>query len=174
MPTVIAFETGEGVVVAADRTVVRDHSVASTSAERMLAFEDCGGAAVDDPDEVRRQVDVALRSYRQTHDASPTVEPFTRLLRGVVTDVGTDAVAAARDETGAAQVRAVYADGSVLEDPPLALGTGAELALGRLEAARPSGLDAAAEFARELLSGVAERDPRTGDEHDVWTLEDAE
>lgn len=174
MPTVIAFETGEGVVVAADRTVVRDTTVASTSAERMLGFEDCGGAVVDDPNEARRRVDAELRSYRQTHEESPTVEPYTRLLRGVVTAVGTDAVAAARDESGAAQVRAVYADGSVLEDPPLALGTGAELALGRLEGARPSGLSAGAEFARELLSGVAERDPRTGDEHDVWTLEHAQ
>jgi proteasome beta subunit len=170
MPTVIAFETAEGVVVAADRTVVRGTTVASTNAERMLSFEDCGGAVVDDPDEARRQADAELRRYRLNHDGAPTIEPFTRLMREVVGDVGTDAVVAARDKEGTAQARAVYADGSVLADLPLALGTGAELALGRLEASRPSDPAAAEAFARELLSGVAERDTRTGDEHDVWTL----
>jgi proteasome beta subunit len=173
MPTVIAFESDGGVVVAADRTVVRGNTVASTRANRLLAFDDCGGAVVDQPDEVRRKLDVELRRYRTEHGESPTVEPYTRLLRDVVRDVGTDAVAAARDTAGEAHVRAVYADGSTLEDPPLALGTGAELALGRLEAARPSELAAAAEFASELLTGVAERDTRTGEEHDVWTLADA-
>lgn len=174
MPTVIAFESDGGVVVAADRTVVRGNTVASTNAERLLEFDDCGGAVVDDPDEARRKLDVELRSYRTDHGESPTIEPYTRLLRDVVRDVGTDAVAAARDESGEAQVRSVYADGSVLEDPPLALGTGAELALGRLEAARPSELEAAAEFASDILAGVAERDTRTGEDHDVWTLADAE
>ncbi|MEF8802352.1 MAG: hypothetical protein V5A38_12550 [Halolamina sp.] len=173
MPTVIAFESDAGVVVAADRTVVRGTTIASTSADRMLEFDDCGGAVVDDPDEARRHIDVELRRYRTEHGESPTVEPYTRLLRDVVRDVGTDAVAAARDRDGEAQVRAVYANGSVLEDPPLALGTGAELALGRLEASRPSELAEAAEFASDLLAGVAERDTRTGEEHDVWTLADA-
>lgn len=174
MPTVIAFESDAGVVVAADRTIVRGNTVASTSANRLLRFDDCGGAVVDDPDEARRKLDVELRRYRTNQGESPTIEPYTRLVRDVVTDVGTDAVAAARDESGEAKVRAVYADGSVLEDPPLALGTGAELALGRLEASRPSELEAAAEFARDILAGVAERDTRTGEEHDVWTLADAE
>jgi proteasome beta subunit len=173
MPTVIAFEAAEAVVVAADRTVVRDAAVASTSSERLLDFEDCGGAAVDEPRRVRRELDGKLRAYRTERGDSPTVEPFTRLVEGVVGEVGTDAAVAARDHDGEAQLRGVYADGSVLEDPPLALGTGAELALGRLEAPRPGGTEEAASFAREVLSGVAERDPRTGDEHDVWTLADA-
>lgn len=174
MPTIIAFESDGGVVVAADRTVVRGDTVASKNVDRLLEFDDCGGAVVDDPDETRRQLDVKLREYRTEHGDSPTVEPYTRLLRDVLRDVGTDAVAAARDDSGEAQVRALYANGSVLEDPPLALGTGAELALGRLEASRPSELEAAAEFARDVLAGVAERDTRTGEEHDVWTLADAE
>jgi len=170
MPTVIAFESAEGVVVAADRTVVRGNTVASTSADRTLDFEDCGGAVVDDPDHARRELDAKLRKYRTDHGESPTVEPFTRLVQEVAESVGTDAAVGARDEHGEAQLRAVYADGSVLEDPPLALGTGAELALGRLEGAGPEDLDSAEAFARDVLAGVAERDTRTGEAHDVWTL----
>jgi len=174
MPTIIAFESDDGVVVAADRTAVHGDTVASKNVDRMLEFEDCGGAVVDDPDEARRQLDVKLREYRTEHGESPTIEPYTRLLREVVRDVGTDAVAAARDESGRAQLRSVYAVGSVLKDPPLALGTGAELALGRLEASRPSEPEEAVEFASDVLAGVAERDTRTGEDHDVWTLADAE
>jgi proteasome beta subunit len=170
MPTVIAFEAAEGVVVAADRTVINGNTVASTSAERVLAFEDCGGAVLDDPKTVRRELDAKLRSYRTEHGHSPTIEPYTRMVETVVGDVGTDAAIAARDSEGTAQLRAVYADGSVLTDPPLALGTGAELALGRLEASRPSDLEDAAAFAENVLAGVAERDTGTGEEHDVWTL----
>lgn len=172
MPTVIAFEAAEGVVVAADRTVIKGNTVASTSAERVLDFEDCGGAALDNPQTVRRELDGKLRSYRTEHGHEPTLEPFTRMVESVVGDVGTDAAIAARDNEGTAQLRAVYADGSVLTDPPLALGTGAELALGRLEASRPSDLEEAAAFAETVLAGVAERDTRTGDKHDVWTLAD--
>lgn len=172
MPTVIAFETAEGVVIAADRTIVSGTTVASTSADRTLDFEDCGGAVVDNPDQARRELDGKLRSYRTEHGQSPTVEPFTRLAGEVTKEVGTDAAIAARDRDGKATLRAVYADGSVLTDAPLALGTGAELALGRLEGAGPADLEAGAAFASDVLAGVAERDTRTGEEHDVWTLAD--
>lgn len=174
MPTVITFECEGGALVAADRTVVRGSTVASTAAERILDFDDCGGAAVDDPDEVRRQLDAEVRAYRLDHDRSPGIEPVTRMAVEVVREVGTDAVVVARDDDGHATVRAVYADGSVIEDDPLALGSGAELALGQLETAPSLALDEAEAFAREVLAGVAERDPRTGEAVDVWTLADVD
>lgn len=174
MPTVITFECEGGAIVAADRTVVRGSTVASTAAGRLLDYDDCGGAAVDDPDEVRRKLDAEVRAYRLDHDRSPGIEPFTRLAVEVVRDVGTDGVVLARDAEGPASVRAVYADGSVIEDDPLALGSGAELALGQLEAAPDLALEEAEEFAREVLAGVAERDPRTGEDVDVWTLADGD
>jgi|AntRauTorcE11898_2_1112593.scaffolds.fasta_scaffold03192_7 proteasome beta subunit len=172
MPTVVAFETDRGAVVAADRLVVADGTVSSKGAERIADFGDCGGAAVSDPDRFRRELDGERRSYETDHGENPRIEPFTRIASDVAADVGTDAAIAARDEDGDAQVRAVYADGSVIEDARVALGTGAEVAYGRLEAGVPADLDEAATFARELIEGVAERDTRTGDEADVWTLAD--
>ncbi|WP_049981171.1 hypothetical protein [Halolamina rubra] len=170
MPTVVAFETEGGAVVAADRLVVSNDRVSSRSANRIVDLGDCGGAAVDDPDRFRRELDGKRRGYEADHGGNPGIEPFTQLATEVASEVGTDAAVAARDDDGRARVRAVYADGSVIDDSPVALGTGAELAFGRLEAGVPADLEEAASFARDLIEGVGERDTRTGDEADVWTL----
>lgn len=173
MPTVVAFETEGGAVLAADRLVVSNDTVSSKRAERLATFGDCGGAAVDDPGEFRRELDGKRREYETDHGGNPGIEPFTQLASEVAGAVGTDAAVLARDDDGHARARAVYADGSVIDDSPVALGTGAELAFGRLEAGVPEGLDEASTFARELIEGVGERDTRTGDEADVWTVADA-
>lgn len=158
--------------MAADRLAVADGTVSSKHAERIADFADCGGAAVSDPDQFRRELDGERRGYETDHGESPAIEPFTRMATEVASDIGTDAAVAARDGRGEALVRAVYADGSVIEDSPVALGTGAELAFGRLENGVPADLDEAAAFARDLIEGVGGRDTRTGDEADVWTLPD--
>ena len=170
MPTVVAFETSDGAVLAADRLVVNDSTVSSKRADRIADFGGCGAAAVADPDQFRRELDGKRRAYETDHGESPGIEPFTRMATDVAGQVGTDAAVVARDSDGDARVRAVYAEGSVIDDPPVALGTGAELAFGRLEAGVPSDLDEATSFARELIEGVAERDTRTGEAADVWTL----
>lgn len=175
MPTVIGFECADGAVVAADRTVVQGDTVASTSQNRLLEFDDCGGAAVDDPDTVRRELDVALREYRGENAQPPDVDAFAAIAEDVTQSVGTDVGLTARDEDGVARVVGVYADGSLVTGSPLALGSGAELALGRLETADPGvSLDEAAELATTILEGVAERDTRTGNDVDVFSLESAD
>lgn len=173
MPTVVAFETAEGAVLAADRLLVSNDTVSSRNANRIADFEDCGAAAISDPDQFRRELDGKRRGYESDHGDGPGIEPFTQLASDVAEQVGTDAAIAARDDDGRARVRAVYADGSVIDDSPVALGTGAELAFGRLEAGVPSELDEAESFAADLIAGVADRDTRTGDDADVWTLSNA-
>jgi proteasome beta subunit len=172
MPTVIAFECADGAVVAADRTVVQGDTVASTDQNRLLEFDDCGGAAVDDPDTVRRKLDAELRAYEADHGGSPSFDALTAIAESVLGAVGTDAGLAAYDDEGIARVAAVYADGSVITGSPLGLGTGAEMAVGRMEAADTDvKMDEAAELAETILQGVAERDTRTGKNVDVFRLE---
>jgi len=170
MPTVVAFETEAGAVLAADRLVVNNDTVSSKRAERLAGFGDCGAAAVADPDQFRRELDGKRRAYETDHGENPGIEPFARMATALARDVGTDAAIAGRDEEGRARVRAVYADGSVIDDSPVAIGTGAELAFGRLEAGVPGDLAEAESFAREVIEGVGERDTRTGGDADVWTL----
>lgn len=170
MPTVVAFETSDGAVLAADRLVVSDSIVSSKRGERIADLEDCGAAAVASPDQFRRELDGKHREYKTDHREPPGIEPFTRMASGVASEVGTDAAIVARDNDGVARVRAVYADGSVIDDSPVALGTGAELAFGQLETGTPAALDEGEAFARELIEGVSGRDTRTGESADVWLL----
>jgi len=172
MPTVIAFECDGGAVLAADRAVVRDGRLVSDRAERVRGFDGHGAAVLDDPTTVLRELDAALRQYR-TERGDPGLAAFASLVRDAVAD-RTDAALAARDDGGTARVRVVAPDGETLDDDCHARGTGAELALGRLEAAdREVDTGAAADLARDALADVAERDPATVEAVDVWTLPSA-
>lgn len=171
MSTVIAFECDGGAVVAADRTIVRGGTVASENRNRLLEFEGCGGAALGDPDRVRRELDAGLRKYRDERGHPPDIDAFAAIAERVVDDVGTDAALAGRDDNGVARVVAVYADGSILTGSPLALGTGAAGALGRLEGADTDvPLEEAGGLATAVLEDVAERDTGTGTDIDVFQL----
>lgn len=172
MPTIVAFECVDGAVVAADRTVVRGDTVASTSQNRLLDFENCGGAALDDPARVARELDAKLREYETDTGHAPGIDALAAIAEELFPSLGTDAALVAHDSEGVARIAGVYADGSVLTGSPLALGTGAEVAIGRLEtAATDVPLDEAAELATTVLEGVAERDTRTGKDVDVFRLE---
>jgi len=182
--TAIGFECDGGVVLAADRGLVRDGRVVSTDLDRLWEFADgavglaaVGGADAagrrrDDPDAVRRSFDAALREYRVDRGV-PTAAAAARLAADVAEEFGADLVLAARDDDGVARVRAVRADGSVAETATVAVGSGVGIALGALEGVdRGVGLDAAAAAARDLLEGVAGRDTETAEAVDVRTLAD--
>lgn len=126
----------------------------------------------DDPERLRRELGGELRSYALDR-GPPSLEPLTNLLVDLAADVGVDVVLAARDEDGRARVRAVLADGTVVDDDVVAVGTGSDLALGGLEGLdREVDPDEVAARARELLGDVAARDVATGEAVDVWTLRD--
>lgn len=173
MSTVVGFESAEGVVLAGDRYAVRGGRVVGRERPHVfdLGVEGYGVAAVgDDLDGFERRVDAELRRYR-TEREEPSVEAFAQLVAGVTEETAVDAIVAARADDGTAHIRTVDRDGSVLVDEFAARGTGANFALGRLEAAdRDVGLDEAVELARETVETVARRDALTGETVDVWRL----
>ncbi|GAB3415322.1 hypothetical protein GCM10027435_11320 [Haloparvum alkalitolerans] len=174
MPTVIAVRAAGGAVVAADRLATRDGRVRSRDRRRVFSFDGwLLGVASGDVDRVRDRLAVAVEEYRTERGYTPGIEPLGRLAAEVAGAADADLVVAARDDEGAARVAAVRADGSRLAESPIALGTGAELALGRLEAASfDAPVERAAETVREVLAGTAERDPETGETVDAATLDD--
>lgn len=176
MSTVIGFECDGGAVLAGDRTLVRSGSIASRSTDHVFEFGDVGAAVVGSPgglEEFERELDAELREYR-TERGEPSIDAVERIASEVTQSAGVDAIVAVRDDDGVARVRAVSSDGSVLRDPVAALGSGSELALGRLEGAdRDVPPDNGESLAREILETVAERDTETGDDVDLWRLEDA-
>lgn len=176
MATIVGFECDGGAVLAADRTLVRDGSVVSRDADHIFDFDGLGAAAVDASrglDTFQRELDAALREFRLGR-GDPGLAVIERLVAEAATEADADALVVARDDDGAARVRAVYRDGSVLDDPLAAMGSGAAAALGALESADCDvSIDEAEDLAREVLGAVAERDAATGEEVDVWRLANA-
>jgi proteasome beta subunit len=173
MGTIVGLRCRDGVVLAGDRVLVRDGRIASRSRQHVFDLGDVGVAAVgSDVDRFVDRLESELRTYRHERD-TVSVEALERIASDVASATGIDAVVAVHDDDRAA-LRSVSADGSALSDSPMALGSGASLALGQLEAADPDSMSvsAAESFATELFDAVAERDPGTGDEADVWTLAD--
>lgn len=173
MSTVIAFEYATGAILAADRTLVSGGSIRSRDRQRVYGRDEWGIAvATDDVTAVRDRVDAGIREYSLSRD-TPRINPVERIVASVAEQETAEIVVAARDEDGDAGIRAIRSDGSVLADSPVAMGSGAALALGQLEAASMEiDDDKAISLARETITGAAERDAGTGSTVDVWTLQD--
>lgn len=178
MPTAIGFHSEDGVVIAADRTMVRNGMVESRDHQRVFGYDDEEwGVAVagDDADAVHDELRAKIRSYESHTDweQAPSLEALGRLAGEAADEHGAPLVVAGLEEDGDAGIRVAYADGSTLDETQGAVGSGTESALGQLEALdtdKPH--PAAAEVVRNVIATVAERDPATGEEADVWTLED--
>lgn len=174
MGTVVAIEAEGGVVIAGDSRQTRGGTVRSDSAERAFDLDGAGAGAVGDVgnvDEFRRRLSSELRSRRLETEEDPDVGWVARAAAEVASATGVEAVVGAPDEDGVPRVRRVGADGSVLADRTVALGSGAQLALGRLEAVDLDLSVAEAEdLVRDVLETVAERDTETGGDVEVWSM----
>ena len=173
MSTIVGVETAGGVALAADRTAASGGTVTG-SVDRVFEFGEAGAAAVGDPGDVsafERDLRSQLDRDRIERDREARIDRLARVASQVAADAGVEALVAARDDDGRARLRSVDASGAVLEDTFASFGTGAPVALGRLEEATfdddPEALEAAV---RDVLSTVAERDAETGEDVDVWTL----
>ncbi len=177
MSTILGIECAGGAVVAADRTVVRGGSVASTNKERTFEFDECGAVALgDDVDAFGRELENEVRSYTTEQDEEMGLTPFASVASDLAESHGVAVILAARDDDGVARVRAVDESGGVTEDPVAAFGSGASFALGQLETLERDdlSLDAAVTEIEGLFAAVAERDTETGDEIDLYSLESAD
>lgn len=175
MGTVIAIESAGGVVIAGDSRETRGGTVRSESVKRVFDLGGAGAGAVGDAgdvDEFGRRLAEEVRTRKLETDREPEIGWIARAAAEVAEATGVEAVVGAPDEEGVPRVRRVGPDGSVLEDATVALGTGAQLAIGRLEGVdldRP--LEETATLAREIMDAVSNRDTETGGDVDVWTLD---
>lgn len=174
MSTIVGIEFEGGTVLAGDRIHVEGGTTVSENVERVFAFDGAGAAAAGGPGavgEFERRLDAEVRQYRLEHDEMG-VDRLARTAAPIAEEVGVDAVVSARDDEGVARIRSVGRDGSVLADEAVAFGSGAEMALGRLEGAEPGDdAETVERWARELFAAIAERDAGTGADVDTWSLE---
>jgi proteasome beta subunit len=173
--TIVGIECAGGTVVAGDRTRAEGGTVRSKRARHVFDFETAGAAAVGDGvDDFARRLESEVDAYRTERGEEMGIEALARVAADLVTAVegAVSALVSARDDEGRARLREIGPDGQVTPQTTAALGGGAALAYGRLEAADLDvDLDAAAEVAEEVLATAAERDTETGEEIDLWRLE---
>lgn len=174
MATVVAIEASGGIVIAGDSRETQGSTVTSERADRVFDLDGAGVGAVGDAgdvDEFRRRLDSELRSRELETDRDPDLGWIARAAAEITSETGVEAVVGARDDEGVPGLRQIGPDGSVLENGTVALGSGAPVALGRLEGTDPDvDLAAAEERARAAVGAAAERDTGTGGDVDVWTL----
>ena len=174
MSTILGVECAGGAVLAADRTVVRGGSVASTNKERTFDLGACGAVALgDDVDAFGRELENEVRSYATDRGEEMGLTPFASVTADLAETHGVDAIVAARDDDGVARIRAVDASGGVTRDPVAARGSGAAFVLGQLEGLDRAdlSLDETVTEVEGLFAAVAERDVETGEEIDVYALD---
>lgn len=174
MGTVLAVEGRDGVVIAGDSRDVDDGTVTSERVQRVFDLDGVGAGVVgevSDIQEFRRQLDAELRSRRLEPGDAVDIDEVARIAARQARRASVDAVVASREAAGHARLREVGSDGRVLSDSPVALGSGAAVALGRLEAIDlDAGVDEVASSVRDVVATTMERDTDTGGEVDVWTL----
>jgi proteasome beta subunit len=173
MATIVGIECADGVLLAGDRTLTTDGTVRSTDKRHVFDYGAVGAAAAGEAgalDTFSRELAAEIREYRTERSVPVRIDPLARMASSLSASTGTEALVAAPDAGGAPRLRVVYADGSVVDDDRGALGSGAALALGQLDAAGEVTLAGAADLVDDLFAAVAERDPGTGTDVDVYRL----
>lgn len=176
MRTVVALDAREGVVIAGDTRAVTGGTVTSQHVQRVFDLEDVGVGVVGDTGDIqtfRRRFEDELRTARFDDPGNVTVDKLARIAARQAEGTNVGAVVATHDADGTARLREVGADGQVLETEAMALGTGAEIAYGRLETVDSDvGIDDAISTVSEILETVRSRDSESGGDIDVWSLRD--
>lgn len=176
MGTIVGIRVRDGIALAADRRATDGSTIRSESLDKLVEFDAAGTVAAGAASAIQtfgRKLEGEVRRRRTEQGTAIRIDPFARLASDLANETGVETIVAARDGDGTARIRAIDATGGELEDGVLARGTGAQLALGNLESVdRDVSVEEVLEILESALERIAERDARTGEEIDVWTLED--
>lgn len=173
--TIIGVRAADGVALAADRRHVERPVVATERVDRIQEHGATLAAAVGEPGGVagfHRTLADEIGRFRDDHDRAPTVDAVAEMASRVAASTKVDALVAARNGFGTAELRRVDDDGAVLQDEHAARGTGRATALGALDGVdRDAPVTDVADALRDVVASVHERDAESGPVGDVATLE---
>lgn len=176
MPTAVGGRFADGTAVAADRRETRGGQVVSERTRRIHSFDEiviASAAPAGDLRELSDRFDEKRRRYAHDHGRAPTVDAAERLASDLAAQIGVSALLLARDRAGKAQLVRIDDTGGSTREPMTAIGSGAAVAIGLLEALdRDIPLEDAEHALGDLLNTVAGRDTETGDTVDIGILSD--
>jgi proteasome beta subunit len=174
MGTVVAIAAEGGVAIAGDTRRVDGQSVTSTQFGAVFDFQSAGAGVVGEASDIQtfgRRLESEVTRWRLERDSEVEIDALGRIAARIARETGVEAAVAARDASGIARLRKVGIDGHIFDASEVALGSGAEIALGRLETADPdSPVNDVTATAREVIELVLERDVATGDSVDIFSL----
>jgi 20S proteasome alpha/beta subunit len=173
MATIVGIEADGGGTIAGDRLLTRGGTVESEDKRHVFDFGDVGAASVGDSggiDEFRRRLESEVESHETEHGEAMDLTRLASIASDIAADEGVEAIVVGRDD-GAASIRGIGSDGSVLSDDVVAFGSGAQVAIGVLEG-REDGIevDDAEELARDAVETASDRDTDTGADVDTYRL----
>lgn len=175
MSTVVAIASDSGVAIAGDTRRVEDRTVTSGRLGRVYDFGGAGAGVVGEPTGIQafgRQLESELRTWRLEREYEIEIDALARIVSRLAGETDVEAAVGARDADGTARLGGVSADNRVLEGPVIALGSGTETALGKLETVDPGpGIDDIASTARSVVRTAVESDVASGGTIDVWSLD---
>jgi len=178
MGTVVALESQDSVVIAGDSRAVTEGNVTSEDVERVFDFDGVGAGAVGDTGDIqefRRQLKSELRRSRIEDGEDVEIDKLARIAARHANSADVDAVVATHDAAGTARLRQVGSEGEVFDSTSIAVGSGAEIAFGRLETVSSDvQTEEAKSIASDALETVGERDVDGGGEIVVWSLRSAD
>jgi proteasome beta subunit len=173
MGTVVAIAVEGGVAIAGDTRRPDDRPV-STQIGAVFDFKSFGAGVVGKASDIQtfgRRLESEVTKRRLERDSEVEIDVLARIAARLTSELAVDAAVGARDSRGIPRIRKIGSDGDIFEASEVALGSGAEIALGIFETVDPDSRgNGVVATAREVIELVMERDAATGDSVDIFSL----
>ena len=178
--TTLGLVCRDGVVLASERRVSYGYFVMSKSGKKVFKLADKIGAAcagiVADMQTLTREVSAYLNLYSYERDLAATVRTAAKLMGSMLFERRyfpylAQTIVGGIDATGA-KLFVLDPLGSVIEDKFAAVGSGAEIAMGLLEAEYKDGMsvDEGKALARKAVKAASARDIGSGEGLDMLII----
>jgi proteasome beta subunit len=178
--TTVGVRVEEGVVLASEKRVSYGFTVTSKSARKIFKISDHLGIAcaglIGDMQAIARSLRAELRLYELDTNKKMSIRAAAKLLANMLfgqryMPLMSETLVGGVDDTGS-HLFVLDAIGSLIEDDYAALGSGATIAIGILEAGyrKDMTVDEARGLAIKAVRAAIERDALSGDGIDVLTI----
>jgi len=178
--TTIGLRVEEGVVLASEKRVSYGFTVTSKSAKKIFKISDHLGIAcaglIGDMQAIARSLRAELKLYELDTNRKMSIKAAAKLLANILFSqrympLMSETLVGGVDDTGP-HLFVLDAIGSLIEDDYAALGSGATIAIGILEASyrKDMSVDEAKGLAIKAVRAAIERDALSGDGIDVLTI----
>ncbi|MCC6042410.1 MAG: archaeal proteasome endopeptidase complex subunit beta [Candidatus Verstraetearchaeota archaeon] len=178
--TTVGVRVEEGVVLASEKRVSYGFTVTSKSAKKIFKISDHLGIAcaglIGDMQAIARSLRAELRLYELDTNRKMSVRAAAKLLANMLFSqrympLMSETLVGGVDDTGS-HLFVLDAIGSLIEDDYAALGSGATIAIGILEAGyrKDMNVDEARGLAIKAVRAAIERDALSGDGIDVLAI----